>query len=104
MSSNAADDATKNANNATSDQEEKKKPSLISAGERDRAASAANNNQEGGDRERPHRQRIINFNQKVRIQLLLTQSHMSIWEDTIGDKFVSFPEIVNELTNLSNYS
>ena len=104
MSSNAADDATKNANNATSDQEEKKKPSLISAGERDRAAAASNYNQEGGDRERPHRQRIINFNQKVRIQLLLTQSHMSIWEDTIGDKFVSFPEIVNELTNLSNYS
>ena len=99
MASNAEDDTIKNANNTTSDQEEHKKPSLISAGERERAAAA-----EGGGGERPHRQRVINFNQKVRIQLLLTQSHMSIWEDTIGDKFVSFPEIVNELTNLSNYS
>ena len=29
---------------------------------------------------------------------------MSIWEDTIGDKYVSFAELINELTNIDNYS
>ena len=29
---------------------------------------------------------------------------MSIWEDTIGDKYVSFNELVDELTNIDNYS